>query len=192
MDHVDSAAYVTKLDLLKGYLQVPLTPWNNGNISICVSIPRCFSTVSYRIRSAQCACHYSEMSGCGVYLDDTVVYSGSWDDHVEQLRVAFERLADANLTLNLSVRLAKPCVPGETVGEGQVKPIQSKVEAAMTFTVFTPSHPGVSCTLFGNDTLLQINKPFCCRFSTHLHCKWHRNGSYFVQHGSDGVEQPLC
>ncbi|XP_041639560.1 uncharacterized protein LOC121507343 [Cheilinus undulatus] len=38
---------------------------------------------------------------CEAYLDDIVVYSSSWEDHVEQLGAALARLRDANLTLNM-------------------------------------------------------------------------------------------
>lgn len=43
----------------------------------------------------------SGVSGCEAYLDD-VVYLGSWDDHIQQLHVVFDRLCDANLTLNFA------------------------------------------------------------------------------------------
>jgi hypothetical protein len=39
---------------------------------------------------------------CSAYLDDLVIYSSEWSDHVDFLRVVCERLAAASLTLNLA------------------------------------------------------------------------------------------
>lgn len=44
-----------------------------------------------------------------MYLDDIVIYSDSWDEHVVWVRALFERLADAKLTVNL----AKATLPGQ-------------------------------------------------------------------------------
>ena len=70
------------------------------------------------------------------YLDDLVIYSDSWEDHMLHLVKVFDRLRGAGLT-------AKPrkcqfgmtqCVYlGHVVGNGVVRPEQSKVEAVMSF-----------------------------------------------------------
>ena len=44
----------------------------------------------------------SGLVGCELYLDDIVLYSGTWEDHLAQMRSLFDRLTDANLTVNLS------------------------------------------------------------------------------------------
>jgi len=41
------------------------------------------------------------LEGCAVYLDDVVVYSLTFDDHMLRLRNLLNRLKEANLTVNL-------------------------------------------------------------------------------------------
>ncbi len=36
-----------------------------------------------------------DMKGCAVYLDDYVVYSDTWETHLERVRELFTRLAEA-------------------------------------------------------------------------------------------------
>lgn len=85
------------------------------------------------------------LSGCEAYINDIVVHSGSWDDHVAQLK---EILSDANHTLNLAkCEFAQATVTylGKVVGCGQVKPVLSKIEA-FPCSNFSP--------LFGNGRIL--------------------------------------
>lgn len=37
-----------------------------------------------------------------MYLDDVVIYSETWKEHVDQIRALFERLERATLTTNLA------------------------------------------------------------------------------------------
>ncbi|TKS65190.1 Retrovirus-related Pol polyprotein [Collichthys lucidus] len=42
------------------------------------------------------------LEGCAVYLDDVVVYSESWEEHLHRVKALFDRLLWANLTINLA------------------------------------------------------------------------------------------
>ena len=80
------------------------------------------------------------VENCTAYLDDLVVHSSSWTEHVATLKVVFERLQAASLTLNLAkCEFGKATVTylGKEVGRGQVRPIQTKVEAIITYPVAT-------------------------------------------------------
>lgn len=69
---------------------------------------------------------------CKVYLDDIVVYSDSWSGHISSLNKVFKRLSQANLTLNLAkgdFGRATVTYLGKVVGHGQVRPVNTKVEA---------------------------------------------------------------
>lgn len=143
VDSVGSSRYVTKLDLLKGYWQVPLTP-RASEISAFVT-PDAFmqyTVMAFGMRNAPATFQrlmrivLSEVQNCEVYLDDVVVYSMTWEDHLCTLRLVLKRLAEASLTLNLSkCEFARAAVTylGKTVGQGQVKPVQAKVEAIVAF-----------------------------------------------------------
>ncbi len=108
IDRVGPAKFVTKLDLLKGYWQVPLTP-RASEISAFVT-PDDFmqySVMAFGMRNAPSTFQrlmrivLNGVENCEAYLDDIVIYSSSWEEHVSSLRV-FSRLAGASLTLNLA------------------------------------------------------------------------------------------
>lgn len=75
-----------------------------------------------------------------MYLDDVVVYSDTWEEHLQHINALFERLAWACLTVNLAkCEFAKATVTylGKVVGQGQVKPVRAKVLAIDRFPVPT-------------------------------------------------------
>ncbi len=77
---------------------------------------------------------------CNAYLDDLVIYSVDWPEHVRLLRIVFERLAKANLTLNLAkcdFGQATVTYLGKEVGQGQVRPVEAKIIAISEFSVPT-------------------------------------------------------
>lgn len=76
------------------------------------------------------------VSCCDPYLDDIVVYSESWGEHISRLQEVFLRLTEANLTLNLAkceFGQATVIYLGKVVGRGQVKPVHGKIEAILSF-----------------------------------------------------------
>lgn len=109
VDHVGSATYVTKLDLLKGYWQVPLTQCAK-EITAFVT-PDAFlqyTVMPFGVRNASVTFQrlvntvMHGLPGREAYLDDIVVYLSSWEDHVQQLGALFAWLRDTNLILNLA------------------------------------------------------------------------------------------
>ncbi len=70
------------------------------------------------------------LENCEAYLDDIVVYSCDWEQHLISLYSVFERLSDASLTLNLAkCEFGKAGVTylGKCVGQGQVHPVDAKI-----------------------------------------------------------------
>ncbi|KAL2085082.1 hypothetical protein ACEWY4_018402 [Coilia grayii] len=143
VDRVGSATFVSKLDLLKGYWQVPLTS-HAAEISAFVT-PDCFmqySVMPFGLRNAPATFQrlmckvLAGINNCEVYLDDIVCHSSSWSDHLELLFVVFCRLRDASLTLNLAkCEFGKATVTylGKQVGQGKVKPLEAKILAIKDF-----------------------------------------------------------
>ena len=43
----------------------------------------------------------ADIEGCEAYVDDLIVYSQTWEQHIWQLRRLFEKLSQAKLTVNL-------------------------------------------------------------------------------------------
>lgn len=147
IDSVGPSKFITKLDLLKGYWQVPLTP-RASDVSAFVT-PDDFmqyTVMAFGMRNAPATFQrlmqlvLGDVPNCNVYLDDVVVYSNSWEDHLASLSVVFHRLADASLTLNLAkCEFGKASVTylGKQVGHGQVRPVDAKVEAVLSYPVPT-------------------------------------------------------
>lgn len=76
------------------------------------------------------------LEGCAVYLDDLVVFSDSWGTHLKRLRLVLKRLSDAQFTVNLAkCEFAKATLTylSKVVGNGEVRPIQAKVQAIQNF-----------------------------------------------------------
>lgn len=76
------------------------------------------------------------LKGCAVYLYDLVIYSDTWSEHLCRIRALFDRLAVANLTVNLSkCEFAKATVTylGKVVGQGHIRPVRAKVIAIDRF-----------------------------------------------------------
>lgn len=69
-----------------------------------------------------------------IYIDDVVVHSSSWEEHLTPLRQLFERLREAGLVVNLpKCEFGKGQVTylGHHVGQGKVMPRRAKVEAIL-------------------------------------------------------------
>ena len=78
------------------------------------------------------------LDGCDAYIDDVIIYSDSWSDHLQRIRKFFERLGKAKLTVNLAkTEFCNATVTflGHLVGQGQVKPLEAKVNAISEFPV---------------------------------------------------------
>ena len=77
---------------------------------------------------------------CEGYIDDIIIYSDTWKEHMHQLQEFLEKLSQAKLTANLvKSEFGKATVTylGHVVGQGHVRPIQAKVEAIAGFPVPT-------------------------------------------------------
>lgn len=147
VDNLGTARYVSKLDLLKGYWQVPLTS-RASDISAFVTPDNFaqYSVMAFGMRNAPATFQrlisivLSGIPNCNAYLDDLVVYSTDWSEHVSLLNTVFERLAKASLTLNLAkCEFAQATITylGKEVGQGQVRPIDAKVTAISEFPIPT-------------------------------------------------------
>ena len=78
----------------------------------------------------------TDIEGYEAYVDDLIVYSQSWEQHIWQLNHLFEKLSEAKLTVNLGKSEfchANVVYLGHVVGQGNVKPIKAKVEAIEKF-----------------------------------------------------------
>nr|XP_055071458.1 uncharacterized protein LOC129451930 [Misgurnus anguillicaudatus] len=171
VDQVGTAHFVSKLDLLKGYWQVPLTPRAQEITSfITPSGLYSYSVMSFGLRNAPATFQrlmnrvVFGLEGCAVYLDDVIVFSDTWEQHLVRLRALLTRLAEAHLTVNLAkCEFAKATVRylGKEVGQGEVRPIQAKIVAIQNFP--PPSNKKELMRFLG---MVGYYRGFCPNFST--------------------------
>ena len=77
------------------------------------------------------------LDGCDAYID-VIIYSDSWSDHLQRIRNFFDQLSKTKLTVNLAKTEfchATVTFLGHLVGQGQVKPLEAKVNAISEFPV---------------------------------------------------------
>uniref|UniRef100_A0A669CBL6 Gypsy retrotransposon integrase-like protein 1 n=1 Tax=Oreochromis niloticus TaxID=8128 RepID=A0A669CBL6_ORENI len=145
VDRVGSATYVTKLDLLKGYWQLPLTA-RASEISAFVTPDHFlqYTVMPFGLRNAPATFQrlmakvLAGVPNCDAYLDDVVIYSASWSSHLQTLSTVFRRFEEASLTVNLTkCEFGKATITylGKQVGHGRVCPVTAKVEAIIEYPV---------------------------------------------------------
>ncbi|XP_037803376.1 uncharacterized protein LOC119597807 [Penaeus monodon] len=143
IDDLGKARYLTKLDLLQGYYQVPLTE-RARPISAFVTPTGLyeFRVLPFGMRNApatfQRLMNYltADLEGVRCYLDDLVIWSDSWEEHLVRLRALFSALSAANLTVNLQKSEfghAHVTFLGHVIGQGLVAPVAAKVEAVLQY-----------------------------------------------------------
>lgn len=99
VDTIGTARYVSNLDLLKEYWQVPLTSRVSDHFLE-------YTVMAFGMCNAPTTCQrlvntvLSGLRNCNAYLDDKIVFTNSWPDHINVLREVFDRLAKASLTMN--------------------------------------------------------------------------------------------
>ena len=68
----------------------------------------------------------ANLPGVRVYLDDLVIWSATWEDHIARLHLLFDILSEANLTVNLAKSEfghATVTFLGHVVGQGKLAPV---------------------------------------------------------------------
>ncbi|CAF4054091.1 unnamed protein product [Didymodactylos carnosus] len=71
---------------------------------------------------------------CQVYLDDIVVFSKSYDQHLVHMKKVFECLKENNLQLNpskCSIAHSNIDYPGSTITEKTITPLNEKINAIL-------------------------------------------------------------
>ncbi|PIK62461.1 hypothetical protein BSL78_00558 [Apostichopus japonicus] len=143
IDRIGNSKFVSKYDLLKGYWQVPLTKrakeistfvTPDGVWACNVMLFGMKNAPSTFTRLMNIVC--KGLKGCGTYIDDVILYSDSWQSHIEQTKDFFERLKSANLTINLNKSdLGKASVTylGHVVGGGRFYPKQLRLKQFINF-----------------------------------------------------------
>ena len=138
VDNLGTAKYVSKLDLLKGYWQVPLTDRASKIAPVTPDHFLQYTVMAFGMCNAPATFQrlvntvLVGLPNCNAYLDDLIIYTSTWEEHMQVLEQVFSWLAQATLTLNLAkCDFGKATITylGRQVGQGQVRPVEAKVSA---------------------------------------------------------------
>ena len=81
-----------------------------------------------------------DIDGCEGYIDDVVIYSDDWLDHVHHIQHFFQIMQEVKLIINLmKSEFSRAIVKylGHILGQGKVKPLDAKIETFATFPIPT-------------------------------------------------------
>lgn len=148
LDQLGKAVRFTTLDLTKGYWQVEMDPRDKEKTAFSVpwghfecnrmpfgliNSPSTWQRLMYTVLAGLTVTH------CFVYLDDIICFSSDdLDEHIGKLKLIFERLRDANLTLNpdkCKFMMTETKYLGHIVSKDGVKPDPEKISAIVEYPV---------------------------------------------------------
>ena len=146
LDQIGQAKYLTTLDLARGYWQVPVakedqhitaftTPFGLYQFKV---MPFGLSGAPASFQRLMDVITKDTYQFAHAYLDDLVIFSSSWEEHLEQLAVILGRLEEGGLTVKPSkcqFGVTECEYLGHRVGGGKVRPLKDKVEAINSFPV---------------------------------------------------------
>ena len=144
VERLGKAKYISTVDLTKGYYQVSLAPEDREKMAFVTSMGKFeFNRMPFGLKGAPTTfqrlmdkilspCH----SFASSYIDDIIIFSATWEDHLEHVRRVFEHLRAAGLKekpQKCYFGMFECDYLGHIVGRGMVRPNEVKVEAIRKF-----------------------------------------------------------
>lgn len=142
--NVGDAKVFTKIDLSKGYWQIPVIDEDREKTAfVTTSGQYQFRVLPFGMVNAPAL--FTRMMRSLLhglpnvvhYIDDILIYSPTWDEHVDDVRRVLERIREAHLTARptkCDVGCSKVEFLGHIVGQGEVIPLPDKIKKALTTT----------------------------------------------------------
>ena len=108
IDNVGGSRWITAIDLTKGYWQVPMEKMSQPKTAFVTSWGKYeFTTMPFGLVASPSTFQqlmdniFTDTTPfASPYLDDIIIHSNTWTDHVEHLRAVFLRLREAGLRIN--------------------------------------------------------------------------------------------
>ena len=134
------------MDLAKGYWQVPVAEEDQPKTAFTTPFGLFeFKRMPFGLKGAPATFQRMMdmlLTGLGeyssAYIDDIIVFSGTWEEHLQHITVILQRLKKAGLTAKpgkCRFGMAECSYLGYRLGNGHVKVERSKVEAVSAFPV---------------------------------------------------------
>ena len=104
LDALGSATIFSKIDLRSGYWQVPMHPNSIDKTTFVTPHGSYkFTRLPFGLKNAPAAFSrlgamvFKDLVGVGIYIDDIIIASHTFDEHLQTLRQTFQRLQEAGL-----------------------------------------------------------------------------------------------
>ena len=143
IDQIGNAKFVSTFDMLKGYLSVTFNSASSRNFRVC-NTKRFISVQGHAVWNEKCQRMVNKLvrdiDGCEGYIDDVVIFSDNWSDHIRQIKRFFQIMREAKLTINLmKSEFGKATVKylGHIVGQGQVRPLDANIQTIVKYPIPT-------------------------------------------------------
>jgi len=144
LEGVGKARFISKMDLAKGYYQLRVNPADQPKTAfICHRGKFEFSRMPFGVKNAPAAFQElmesvlrGEESHAKPYMDDIVIFSHTWVDHVRHIRSVLNKLSEAGLTANpKKCYWGGKCVEflGHMIGGGEMMLPQHRVTALTNY-----------------------------------------------------------
>ena len=109
IDKIVQSKFVSKFDLLKGFWQILLTE-KAKEISAFVTTDGLFwyKVMPFGMKNSpatfQCLVNkvISGLDGVGAHIDNVIIYSDTWEEHLRLIRSFFDILSEFQLTINFN------------------------------------------------------------------------------------------
>ena len=146
IDRIGKAKFITTIDLTRGYWQVPVAEGARAATAFTTLFGLFqFKVMPFGLQGAPAT--FQRLmdhlingmdSFAAAYLDDIVIYSSTWEEHLAHIRAVFESLREAGLTVKsqkCQFGMSQCVYLGHIVGSGVVCPEQAKIQAVSSFPV---------------------------------------------------------
>ena len=148
LDMLASATFISKVDLTKGFHQIPVNPSDCPKTSFCTPWGKFqYKYMPFGLRNGPAVFQrlmdnllHRDKQFSQVYIDDIAIFSATWEEHCQHIDVVLGRLKEAGLTAKVAkCQWAQTRVEflGHIVGMGKVSPAELKVKAVADFQLPT-------------------------------------------------------
>ena len=144
IDALGKSKYITNLDLARGYWQVPMQKESRPLTAFTTPFGLFqFRVMPFGLHGAPATFQRmmdNLLGDCtayaAAYLDDVVIHSTTWEEHIRHLTDVLQRLKEAGLTIRpkkCQFGMDRCSYLGHVVGNGEVRPEETKVQAVRDF-----------------------------------------------------------